>query len=104
MFAAYGLSVALSLPLLLLFEPTPLLQTALLAGHVLLSLTLFRYSRAVFLALDFYLDPVGPPGRGDDRDRPAAPARPRTPPGALRRAEPLPRGSRRERPGVTTTS
>jgi hypothetical protein len=96
MFASYGLSVLLSVPFLVLFEPTPLLYAAVLAGHVALSLTVFRYSRALFLALDYYLDPAVPPGPGDEGGGAPARARPRPAPGTRRR-EGRGRGSRLER-------
>lgn len=100
MFASFGLSVLVCLPLLVLLEPTPLLQAGVILGHVVLSLVLFRWSRAVFLAVDWYLDPAAPKGGGDDPDGTAAGVRPRPVPGfALRRAS-KGRGSRRGREPV----
>lgn len=85
MFASFGLSVLVCLPFLLLFEPTPLLNAAVILGHVVLSLLVFRYSRAIFLAVDWYLDPASPGGGGDDPGGAASPARPRPAPGLARR-------------------
>ena len=72
MFASYGLSVLLALPILILAKPTPALLAAVIAGHVLLSLLLHRFSRALFLGVDYFLDPAGPPSDdGDDDGIPA---------------------------------
>ena len=65
MFASYGLSVLLFVPILILMTPTPAMLAAVIAGHVALSLLLFRFSRAFFLGVDFMLDPAKP---GDDDD------------------------------------
>jgi len=99
MFASFGLSVLLCVPFVVLFEPTPAIYAAVILGHVILSLLVFRYSRAVFLGIDYWLDP-GPPGaRGDDPGDATAPARPRPMPGrARRRAR---RAVHREPAGVT---
>jgi hypothetical protein len=98
MFASFGLSVLVCLPFLVLLEPTALVYAAVLSGHVLLSLLLFRYSRALFLALDYYADPAAPGAAGDGGDGAAEPARPRPAPGiSLRRAGRRPRASRKER-------
>ncbi len=96
MFASFGLSVLVCVPFLVLLEPTPLLYAGVLGGHVVLSLLAFRYSRAIFLALDYYLDPAAPAGGGDDPGGAAAGVRPRPGPGlALRRAGPRLRARRR---------
>lgn len=65
MFVSYGLSVVLFVPVLLLVPATPLMMTGVIAGHVVVSLLLFRWSRAFFLAFDYLLDPT-PPGSDDD--------------------------------------
>jgi uncharacterized protein (DUF983 family) len=95
MFASFGLSVVACVPFLVLLEPTSLLYAGVVAGHVALSLVVFRYSRAVFLAVDYWLDPSSPArGGGDDPGGLAAPVRPRPPRVVRRRA-------RREPAGVT---
>jgi hypothetical protein len=97
MFASFGFSVILCVPFLVLFDPTPALYAGVLLGHAALSLAIFRYSRALFLAVDFYLDP-GPPARGgDDLRDPAPPARPFPVPGTARRVPGRRQASRRER-------
>ncbi|MFI5401439.1 MAG: DUF983 domain-containing protein [Planctomycetota bacterium] len=97
MFASFGLSVLVCLPFLIVFEPTPLLYAAVILGHVVLSLLVFRYSRAIFLALDYWLDPAPAPGGGDDRGGAPAPARPQPPlAGLARRAGRAVRSGRRE--------
>jgi hypothetical protein len=83
-------------PFLVLLEPTPLLYAGVIAGHVVLSLVVFRYSRAIFLAVDHALDPGAAAGGGDDRGDAAVPARPRPAPGLARR-----RSVRREPASVT---
>jgi hypothetical protein len=97
MFASFGLSVLLCVPLLLIFEPTPALYAVVIAGHVLVSLAIFRYSRALFLAVDYYLDPGPPAGGGDDPGGTGPPERPFPLPGTARRVPGLRRASRRER-------
>jgi uncharacterized protein (DUF983 family) len=96
MFASFGLSVLLCVPFLVLLEPTPLLYTGVLVGHVLISLLIFRYSRALFLAIDYYLDPVAPAG-GDDPGGAGVAERVPPAPGTARRAPLRRRASRRER-------
>jgi uncharacterized protein (DUF983 family) len=100
MFASFGLSVLVCVPVLVLLEPTPLLQAGVILGHVVLSLLAFRYSRAIFLALDWYLDPAAPAGGGDDPGGAAAGVRPRPSPGLALRRAPKGRGSRRGREPV----
>ena len=56
----------LFLPVLLFVDPTPLLLGAVIAGHVALSLLLHRYSRALFLGVDYLVDPANPPPGDDD--------------------------------------
>jgi len=101
MFASFGLSVLLCIPFLVILEPTALLYAGILSGHVLVSVLIFRYSRALFLAVDYYLDPGVPAGGGDDRGGVGVPERPTPTPGSSRR---LPdrglRASRRERKPV----
>jgi len=67
MFASFGLSSLLILPLLLLLGFTPAAMGAAIAASALLSLAGMRYSRSLFLALDFHIDPARDP---DDRDPP----------------------------------
>jgi hypothetical protein len=97
MFASFGLSVILCVPFLVLFEPTPALYAGVLAGHVAVSLAIFRYSRALFLAIDFYLDPGPPAGGGDDTGGLGLPERPFPAPGFGRRVPGRRGASRRER-------
>lgn len=91
MFASYGLSVLFCVPIVVFAGTTPVALGAVVATHVVVSLVVFRYSRAVFLGLDYYFDPAPPPGKDDDDGR-ASPVRPRTPPLLARR-----RARRRER-------
>lgn len=97
MFASFGLSVLVCLPFLVLFEPTPMLYAAVLAGHVLLSVAVFRYSRAIFLAVDYYLDPAPQEGADDGPEGLGVPERPVPVPGAGRRVPGQRRASRRGR-------
>ena len=91
MFSSYGLSALLFVPILILMTPTPALLAAVIAGHVALSLLLFRFSRALFLGVDFMLDPALPDD--DDDDGGGMPAF--LPPDA-------PTGARRKKPGRLT--
>ena len=89
MFASYLLSVLVCFPVLLVAGPTPLAMVLVIAGHVAVSLAVFRWSRALFLGLDYYFDPAAPP-REDDRDEgERGPTPPRTPPAVHRRRAPL---------------
>jgi len=65
MFASYGLSVILFAPLLIFLRPTPFSLGAVIFGHVLLSIAMHRYSRAIFLGIDYLVDPDADP---DDDD------------------------------------
>ena len=86
MLASFGLSVILFGPVVALGGFSQGAIFAAIVGHVVLSLALFRYSRAVFLGMDHYFDPV--PEKADERD--GGPEcveflpRPRTPGGAHR--------------------
>jgi uncharacterized protein (DUF983 family) len=100
MFVSFGLSVALSVPFLVLLEPSPALYAGVLGGHVLVSVAIFRYSRAIFLAVDFYLDPGPPPAGGDDKGGLGWPERPFPVPGTARRLPGRRRASRRGREPV----
>jgi len=98
MFASFGLSVLLCVPFLVLLEPTPVLYAGVLGGHVALSLIVFRYSRAIFLTVDYYLDPGAATGSGEDPGGATASERPFPPPGfARRRPDRRVGASRRER-------
>lgn len=99
MFASYGLSVLLCIPFLVLLEPTPLLYACVIGGHVAVSLVLFRYSRALFLAVDYCLDPGAPACGGDDPGPAGDAVPPRPVPGTARRrvSGRRVRASRRER-------
>lgn len=99
MFASFGLSVALFVPFLVLLDPSPALYAGVLGGHVLVSVAIFRYSRAIFLAVDFCLDPGPPPPGGDDTGG-LWPERPFPVPGTARRLPGRRRASRRGREPV----
>jgi uncharacterized protein (DUF983 family) len=77
MFASYGISVLLFIPLLILLGPTPAVQAGVIAGHVACSLLLLRYSRSVFIGIDYYLDPGTVSGDDDDRDADGVPVEPK---------------------------
>jgi len=68
MFASYGISVVLFIPLLIALGSTPAVQAAVILGHVACSILLLRYSRAAFIGIDYYLDPGAPEGGDDDPD------------------------------------
>jgi hypothetical protein len=93
MFGSYGLSVLLFVPFLVLVDSSATMQVAAVLGHLLVSLAIYRYSRALFLALDYKLDPSRGDGGGDD-DGPHHPAWPRWPPTAGRRFVRLRRSAR----------
>jgi uncharacterized protein (DUF983 family) len=90
MFASYGLSVVIFMPLLIILGPTPAVQAGAILGHIVCSLLMFRYSRSIFIGLDYFLDP-GPPesGDGDGGGSEGMPGEPA--PRAPRRAAKLPR-------------
>jgi hypothetical protein len=64
MVLTFGASTAVALPLVLLFDLPGPAYHALALAHLLGSLALYRHSRALFLAIDYVLDPSGdaPPG------------------------------------------
>ena len=64
MFASYGVSVVIFIPLLILLGPSPAVQIGVILGHVICSILLFRWSRALFIGFDYYVDP-GPAEGGD---------------------------------------
>jgi uncharacterized protein (DUF983 family) len=105
MFFSYGLSVLICVPILIVFGSSTAIQCALIAGHVILSLLLFRYARAVFLAIDYRLDPVRPPADGDGGLGAIDPVGPRMPPRPKRVAvKPRHRPAKRKpvaRPGAS---
>ena len=68
MLASYGISTVIAVPVIIFVKPTPLLLSAVIAGHVLLSLLLFRFSRALFLGLDYMCDPGAPESPDDGFD------------------------------------
>jgi uncharacterized protein (DUF983 family) len=79
MFASYGASVLLLFPVLFLAGTSAATVALVIAGHVVLSLGIFRWSRAVFVGLDYLLDPARPAPPDDDRRESRAPRRPRPP-------------------------
>jgi uncharacterized protein (DUF983 family) len=76
MFASYGASVVLLLPILFIAGNTPVTVTCVIGGHIFLSLAIFRWSRAIFVGLDYLLDPAKPPPGEDDRRGEPRPPRP----------------------------
>jgi len=68
MMASYGISMVVAVPVIIFVKPTPLLLSAVIGGHVLLSLLLFRLSRALFLGLDYMCDPAAPESPDDGFD------------------------------------
>ena len=85
MFVSYFASVFVCIPLLVALGRTPLVMAGVILGHIGLSLVLFRLSRSVFLAVDYFVDPGdAPPGDDDDDGGPPL-IRPRTPGGLGRR-------------------
>lgn len=68
MMASYGISMVVAVPVIIFVKPTPLLLSAVIGGHVLLSLLLFRFSRALFLGLDYMCDPAAPESPDDGFD------------------------------------
>jgi len=76
MFASYGVSVVLFIPMLVILGSTPAAQAAAILGHVVFSLALFRLSRAVFIGFDYYLDPDPVAPDDDDGGNEGVPAKP----------------------------
>jgi len=68
MLVSYGASVVLLMPLVVLFGARPGIVGLVLGGHLLLSLALYRWSRAAFLGIDYWIDPNPDPHDDDDRD------------------------------------
>lgn len=98
MIASYGISVVLFIPLVVVLGPTLPVQLGVIFGHIVCSLSLFRYSRATFIGLDFYFDPEArsdEDGGGDGEPVPV-PRSPRRPVGRAR-PQPLAQGSRSRR-------
>ncbi|MGQ0614515.1 MAG: hypothetical protein ACT4PV_12340 [Planctomycetaceae bacterium] len=79
MFAVFGLSALLFLPLLFVVGFSPRAMAAVIGGNVLLSLAVLRWSRPFFLALDYLLDPPEPDSEDgfDPLVSPPLPAAPR---------------------------
>lgn len=96
MFASYGISVVLFIPLLIILGSTPAIQASVFCGHIVCSLALLRYSRSIFIGVDFYLDPeVG--GGDDDGEDEGVPQKPHP-------LKPLRRQGGRRRPAVAAAS
>jgi hypothetical protein len=66
MLVTFALTWLVGLPLLFLANFHPVACASVVVGHLVLSIGFVRHSRAIFLALDFYLDPEPVP-RTDDR-------------------------------------
>jgi len=82
MVAAFGASVAVAFPLVLAFDLPDAAVHALAAAHLAGSLAFYRRARALFLALDYALDPCPDPPRGPGGGRePPGEAAPRPAPG-----------------------
>ncbi|MFQ5845844.1 MAG: hypothetical protein ACE5JG_12750, partial [Planctomycetota bacterium] len=79
MFATFGVGALLLMPLVVLFCHSTLALTLAMAVHTALSVWLYRYSRAFFLALDYLVDPSRE-GGGGDGGREAAPGPAGAPP------------------------
>jgi len=79
MFASYGVSVVVFLPLVMIAGTSPGIIATVILGHVALSLVVFRYSRSIFVGLDYLLDPERAPRDDDDRRESCEPGRPRPP-------------------------
>ncbi len=90
MFLSYGLSVVVFVPVLVLFGDPLWVKLGAIVGHAALSLLFFRWSRAAFIGLDYWVDPVAGGAADDDREDGGEPATPR-------RRPPAPRVSRRRR-------
>ena len=88
MFATYGISTMLAVPAFIFLRPTPLLVCAVIAGHIILSVLLFRYSRATFLCFDYMLDPEVPHNPDDGFDDGIAELLRTPPPGGGANREP----------------
>ncbi len=104
MLASFGLSVIVFGPVVALGGFSQGAIFVAMVGHAVLSLALYRYSRAAFLCMDHYFDPVAE--KSDDRDDGPAcgelAPRPRTP-GGVRRSRRVAarRSSRRAREEVS---
>ena len=83
--AGRGASVLLLFPVLFVAGTSPATVTFVILGHVVLSLAIFRWSRAIFVGLDYLLDPAVPSPGDDDGREGRAPRRPRPP---VQRGEP----------------
>ncbi len=90
MFLSYGLSVLLFVPVLILFGDPVWVKVGAIAGHALLSLLLFRWSRAAFIGIDYLIDPDAGEARDDGHEGGEEPAFPR-------RRPPSPHAARRRR-------
>ncbi len=64
MLASYFLSMFIAIPVIVLRPESPVAY--LILGHVALSIALFRYSRAIFLGVDYLIDPHQPAKDDDD--------------------------------------
>jgi uncharacterized protein (DUF983 family) len=76
MVLAFGASVAVAFPLVLAFDLPGAALDALALLHLAGSIAIYRHARALFLALDYALDPSGEarPGPGGGREPPGGPA------------------------------
>jgi len=84
MFVTFGVSAVVFVPIVAWFDFSNAAVTAAMVGHVVFSLAFFRYSRAVFLGLDIWIDPERPPSPDDDHGSEQVVRGPRRP-GGLRR-------------------
>ena len=88
MVLTFGGSAAAAFPLVALCDLPGAAIAGILLAHVAGSVALYRHSRALFLALDYAVDPGEPPAGGGAREGRRDPDRPSTP---------RPRGPRRRR-------
>jgi len=89
MLASYGISVVIFMPMVIVFGPTPTMQGIAILGHIVCSLLLFRYSRSIFIGLDYMLDPGAPETDDDDGGNEGVPVKPS--PRSPSRGAPIPR-------------
>ena len=96
MFLSYGVSAFLCIPVLMVVPSSAGLLVGVILGHVVLSLALFRWSRSLFLGIDYFIDPSRPDKPDDDDGPGGVPAAMPPDPPALARRAPVSSASPRE--------